>query len=46
MKHIPLIKAGQGRTNRSIRRDAGHVGWIFLLAVCLIVLAFLRRAVG
>lgn len=46
MNRIPLVVGGQGRTNRSVRRDAGNVGWIFLLAVCLVILAFLRRAVG
>ena len=46
MNRPPLILGGQGRTARSVRRDAGHLGWLLLLALALVALAFLRRAVG
>lgn len=46
MNRPPLVAGGQGRTSHSLRRDAGHLGWLLLLALALIALAFLRRAVG
>lgn len=46
MKHVPLVKGGQGRTARSIRRDATGLGWLVLLALALAALLMLRSGNG
>ena len=46
MKRPPLLLGGQGRSARSIRRDATGLGWLVLLALALAALLMLRSGNG